>query len=270
PRHNAPPFDAGPDAVVIAYSAMAEASCMQLLHWPRPNIICPFTELRAINNGLVGDKDKQPSLISAVEMFGGVPPISRAYKELMRDKILSGQYDRAEAEAYNRTDTIMTHFVLGHIADQIPIDRALHRGHYLWSIADVEMRGLPVDLCIAHKLGQCWQPIRRFYIERDDEFGLYDSELSFSRNRLEQLAEERNWDWPRKASGVLDISAFTLREQTRRYPELRSFQQLQAQVAELRVSKLLNTLGEDGYSRCPLKPFWTITSRNLPQGEKDE
>jgi len=73
-----------------------------------------------------------------------------------------------------------------------------------------------------------------------------------------------------KASGVLDIRAVTLREQARRYPELRSFQRLQSQVAELRLSKLLNTLGADGFSRSSLKSFWTLTSRNLPQGEKDE
>src|SRR4051794_22194805 len=47
-----PPFDIGPDDVVIAYSAVAEAVCMQRLRWRRPNIICPFTELMALNNGI--------------------------------------------------------------------------------------------------------------------------------------------------------------------------------------------------------------------------
>jgi hypothetical protein len=134
----------------------------------------------------------------------------------------------------------------------------------------VEARGLPVDLHCAYELGDYWQSIRRFYIQRDDAFHLYDSELSFSRGRLEDLVAAKGWDWPRKASGVLDIRAITLREQARRYPELRSFQRLQSQVAELKLSKLLNTLGEDGFSRCSLKPFWTLTSRNLPQGERDE
>jgi DNA polymerase I len=69
---------------------------------------------------------------------------------------------------------------------------------------------------------------------------------------------------------MLDIRAETLRRQAQRYPVLRSFQRLQSQVAELRLSKFLNTIGQDGFSRCPLMPFWTLTSRNLPQGEKDE
>jgi hypothetical protein len=55
-------------------------------------------------------------------------------------------------------------------------------------------------------------------IERDDEFSLYDSDLSFSIARLEDLVDERNLDWPRLASGRLNIQAGTLREQARRYP----------------------------------------------------
>ena len=262
----------GPNDVFIAHSAMTESICIQRL-WHgsvRPKIVCTFTELMALTNGLAEGADKHPSLIRAVEMLGGEPPITRDYKNLMRDKILSGQYERSEVQDYNRTDTVMTRFVLEQIGERIPIEHALHRGHYIWSLADAEARGLPVDLRSAYELGDHWQPIRRHYIERDDQFGLYDSELSFSRDRLEQLVAAKGWDWPRKASGVLDIRAVTLREQARRYPELRSFQRLQSQVAELRLSKLLNTLGADGFSRCSLKPFWTLTSRNLPQGERDE
>ena len=79
----------------------------------------------------------------------------------------------------------------------------------------------------------------------------------------------QGWDWRRKASGMLDIRAVTLATSS---PLSRTsiLTRLQSQVAELRLSKLLNTLGEDGFSRCSLKPFWTLTSRNLPQGERDE
>jgi hypothetical protein len=75
-----PPF-LGPNDLIIAYSAMAEAVCMRKLRWQeRPNIICPFTELMALNNGYSEGSDKQPSLIRAVEMLGGEPPITRSYK----------------------------------------------------------------------------------------------------------------------------------------------------------------------------------------------
>src|SRR5262245_24478238 len=44
----------GPNDVIIAHSAMTESICIQRL-WcgsSRPNIICTFTELMALNNGL--------------------------------------------------------------------------------------------------------------------------------------------------------------------------------------------------------------------------
>jgi hypothetical protein len=281
----------GPDDVVIAYSAMAEATSLQRLRRPQPNLICLFAELRAVFNGLLGGgnkrnkrkrdstdgEDKQtshPSLIHAVEMFGGTPPVTQAYKTAMRTLILSRKdFDAEERrliQDYNRTDNVMARFVLPQIADHISVDHALMRGQYIWALADVEMRGLPVDLPIICGMQECWQTIRRHFIERDDEFGLYDPDLSFSIDRLENLVEARNLDWPRLGSGRLNIQARTLREQVRRYPFLKSFQRLQSQVAELRLSKLVNTLGADGYSRCSLMPFWTETGRNQPQGEKDE
>ena len=41
---------------------------------------------------------------------------------------------------------------------------------------------------------------------------------------------------------------------------------LRDQIAELRISKLANTIGADGFARCPLLPFWTKTGRNQPAG----
>ena len=39
---------------------------------------------------------------------------------------------------------------------------------------------------------------------------------------------------------------------------------LRDSIAELRISKLANTVGADGFSRCPMLPFWTRTSRCQP------
>jgi len=42
---------------------------------------------------------------------------------------------------------------------------------------------------------------------------------------------------------------------------------LRDQIAELRINKLANTVGADGFSRCPLLPFWTVTGRNQPSAK---
>jgi hypothetical protein len=58
----------------------------------------------------------------------------------------------------------------------------------------------------------------------------------------------------------------TLGKQAQRYPELKKLVKLRDLIAELRINQLANTIGADGYSRCPLLPFWTKTGRNQPSG----
>jgi hypothetical protein len=46
------PFDTGPDALVVAYSAVAELSCFHVLQWPAPgNVLCAYVEASAAING---------------------------------------------------------------------------------------------------------------------------------------------------------------------------------------------------------------------------
>jgi DNA polymerase-1 len=132
--------------------------------------------------------------------------------------------------------------------------------------ARMERIGLPVDrdrliAFVAH-----WDSLKLHYIKRDDEFGLYNG-LEFDTARLWNLVNERGWDWPRTPTGQLQLKDKTLREQARRYPELRRLVQLREHIAELRINKLMNTVGPDSFSRIPLLPFWTNTGRNQPQGK---
>ena len=52
-----------------------------------------------------------------------------------------------------------------------------------------------------------------------------------------------------------------------KHPELKQIQQLRDQIAELRLGAFVNTIGADGYSRCPIMPWWTRTGRNQPSGK---
>jgi DNA polymerase I len=115
------------------------------------------------------------------------------------------------------------------------------------------------------RLLENWDGIKRFYIERDDDFGLYE-DLSFREWRLQKLIEERGWDWPLTERGHLDLKQKTLGKQAKRYPDLSRTVRLRELIAELRISALANTVGTDGHSRCPLLPFWTKTGRNQPSG----
>jgi hypothetical protein len=107
-----------------------------------------------------------------------------------------------------------------------------------------------------------------FFIRRDDVFGLYDSAGSFKEDRFKILADTRGWStsWPRTATGKLELTGRVLGRQAKQYPGLRPLQHLHDQIAELRLGRFLNTVGADGYSRCPIMPFWTRSGRNQPRG----
>src|SRR5262249_1840567 len=59
------------------------------------------------------------------------------------------------------------------------------------------------------------------------------------------------------ATGRLALNGKMFGKQCKYHPELRSLQKLRDQIAELRLSAFLNTIGADGMSRCPIMPFWT-------------
>ena len=87
---------------------------------------------------------------------------------------------------------------------------------------------------------------------------------AFREQRLWDLIEARHWDWPRTEHGRPGLQRKVLAQQARRYPELKRLMRLRDNIAELRISRLANTIGTDGFSRCPMLPFWTRTSRCQP------
>ena len=103
-----------------------------------------------------------------------------------------------------------------------------------------------------------WAPLQRYYITRDDVFGLYDG-LSFREQRMWDLIAAMHWDWPYTDHGRPELKIKTLARQSRRYPHLQPLVRLRNNIAELRISKLENTIGANGFSRCPMLPFWTRT-----------
>ena len=149
------------------------------------------------------------------------------------------------------------------MAHSIDLPRALHRGRYMMAVARQERCGLPIDVEYLAQLVAHWERLQLHFIARDDEFGLYEG-TSFREQRMWDLIAARNWDWPLTAHGRPELKIKTLARQARRYPELKPLVRLRNNIAELRISKLANTVGADGFSRCPMLPFWTRTSRCQP------
>ena len=267
------PFDIGPDVLVTSYSNVAELSCLKVLNYQMPrNLLCTYLETSAAINGLDIDglEMKRPKLREACDLFSITYAMSKERKQHMIDTVLNNDEYTEEQwrviEEGNREDVMIESALLGAIAPTIDLPAALFRGRYSIAVADMELRGIPIDTEYLDELQTHWQALRLYYIRRDDKFGLYDEHGSFCEDRFAALVKERDWIWSRTASGKLELKNRTLGRQCKRYPELRPLQALRDQIAELRLGAFINTIGADGASHCPIMPCWTRSGRNQPQG----
>ena len=128
------PFNVGPDSLLVAYSAVAELSCFQVLQWPQPrNVLCAYFETNASINGLEIDglTDKRPSLLEACDLFD-IPHMAKEHKAHVRELILSKteytEEDWQEIEPYIREDALRTIPLLEALAPSIDVPAALFRG----------------------------------------------------------------------------------------------------------------------------------------------
>lgn len=263
-----PPFDVGPDTLVVAYFASAEMGVFLALDWPMPaSLVCLYAEHRAEVNGL-----KLPfgnSLLDAATMRG-LPAMEAAEKEANRRLVIDrSSWSAAEAATiltYCAADVGLTARLLERMAPSIDFPRALLRGRYMCAVARMEHTGIPIDVELHHQLAERWEPIKSRLVEEVDvDFRVY-SGASFKSDRFAAYLAQSGMTWPRYPSGQLVLDNSTFREQSRRYPQLYPLRQLRATLSGLRLTGL--TVGRDGRNRCLLSPFNTVTGRNSPSNSK--
>jgi hypothetical protein len=268
------PFGNEPDTLVESYSAVAELACCLAagVHVPR-NVLCTYAETSMLINGLEIDglEDKRPGLLEACDLFG-IEHMSKERKTAMRDFILSkhpSEYTTENwtmVEDYNAEDVLTDIEVFEKIAPAIDLPRALFRGEYSKVVACMEHVGMPVDASYINDLNAAWPDLRMHYIRELDSLRLYDDEGHWCEDRMAALIEAREWWWKRTATGKYALDRKTFGKMVARHPELKQVQQLRDQIAELRLGAFVNTIGRDGFSKCPVMPWWTRTLRNQPQG----
>jgi hypothetical protein len=270
------PFGDESDTLVESYSAVAELACCLTAGVAMPaNVLCTYAETSALTNGLEIDglTEKRPSLLEACDLFA-IEHMDKERKDAIRDLILRkapSEYTLEEwalIENYNAEDVETDIKLFMAEAAAIDLPAALFRGQYSKTVACMEHVGLPVDAAYIGELSAVWPDLRWHYIRQLDHLRLYDNEGHFCEDRMAALIEARDWFWPRtEKTGKYRLDAKTFGKMAARYPELRSTQRLRDQIAELRLGAFVNTIGADGYSRCPILPFWTRTGRNQPSGK---
>jgi hypothetical protein len=268
------PFDGGPRSLFGAFNASAEMLSFLQLGWPLPvNVIDPFVLTAALTNGsrLWPHRKFRPGLLRALQLFG-LQGIESEEKKAMISLILSKESYTPEEWAliwtYCRSDVVATCALLLAQIDRVDMRLALHWGRFMKAIARQEQLGLPVDTVELERFNDNWPALKLDAIRRHGVEHFFDG-THFVEKRLEDYVLARGWvDWPRTAHGKLQLQRETIGRQAELHPELQPLTLVRSTLTDLRLSSLVNSVGSDGYARCAMRPFHTITGRNQPQ-ERD-
>jgi DNA polymerase-1 len=262
------PFEAGSDALFVAYFASAEFGCFLQLGWPLPhNVVDLYAEHRVETNGektLCGD-----GLLGALALRG-LAHIDAGEKDEMRRLIIERQQwtedEKRRISQYCASDVTGTVALFSRMAPSIDWPRALLRGRYMKAVARMERTGVPVDAALHRAMVSHWDDLKtRLIASVDEDFGVYEGK-TFRAERFAKFLSERRIAWPKYPTGVLKLDEDTFRDQARRWPELRPLHELRATLSSLRLTGL--EVGADGRNRCLLSPFRAVTGRNQPSNTK--
>ncbi|MEN9722596.1 MAG: polymerase thermostable [Pseudomonadota bacterium] len=265
------PYDVGPTSLFVAYYASAEMGCHLSLGWEMPeNVLDLFTEFRNATNG---KEVPAGSDILGALIYHGLPAISKETKKAMRNMALEfhqRQYTDEERQAlidYCETDVLALSRLLPAMMDSIPLDRALLRGRFMKTAAQIERNGIPLDTDTLADLKQHWEPIQERIVRQvDSQYGIFDGH-HLNRDRFIDYLVRENIPWPRlPGQEKLALDDDTFKFMSRRYPQIVPLRDVLSMLSTMRLSEL--PVGRDGRNRCLLSAFQSRTGRNQPSNSK--
>jgi DNA polymerase-1 len=276
-----PPFDIGPDALFVAYSAWAELTCFMVLGWTFPaHVYDLHTAYLAASNILLphepDETRKRPRkrLSDACRAYG-VEGWERIDKEAMAKDIGEGRwrkYGRKRVLEYCEEDVKASAELLRRQLrgqSRFPgtdVPHVLHWSNYsAKSVALIQARGMPIDMFLWNLVQENRVAVISYLLrEFDPSYGsdnpIYTPDGEFSYERFEQwLTSIGVTAWPRLASGRLDISGDAFRLMSF-IPGIEELHALRDTLGVIVRAKL--PIGHDGRNRPSLFPFCTTTGRN--------
>jgi hypothetical protein len=228
-----PPFDIGPDALFVAYSAWAELTCFSVFGWRFPiHIYDLHTAYLAASNILLpyepDETRKRPRkrLPDACRAYG-IQGWEHIEKEVMAKDIGEGRwrkYGKKRVLEYceedvNKSAELLRRQLRGQSrfpASDVP--RVLHWSNYsAKTVALIQARGMPIDMVLWNLVQENKAAVIQYLLrEFDPSYGsanpIYTPDGEFSYARFEQwLISVGITAWPRLDSGRLDISGDAFR-----------------------------------------------------------
>jgi DNA polymerase-1 len=278
---SAPPFDVGPDALFVAYSAWAEMTCFKVLGWPFPaHIFDQHTAYLATSNILLpynpdevrGKPRKR--LPDACRAYG-IEGWERIDKDTIAKDIGDGRwvdYGREQVLAYCEEDVRMSVRLLRAQLRGRPglpradVERVLHWSNYSAKcIALIQARGIPIDMSLwslvqENNAAVIGELLRQFDPSYGSDDPIYTPEGKWSYERFEQwLVRTGVAAWPRLESGRLSIDSDAFRLMYH-VPGIEGLHALRDSLGFIVKARL--PIGRDGRNRPSLFPFGTATGRN--------
>jgi DNA polymerase-1 len=276
-----PPFDIGPDTLVIGYSLWAEMTCFMTLGWTFPvHVFDLHTAYLAASNILLphnpDDVRKRPrKRLSDVCRAYGIEGWEQIDKEKIAADIGAGrwrEHGREAVFAYCEEDVRASTALLraqlrGHPGlPPADVMRVLHWSNYSAKVvAQVQARGMPIDMATWNRVQENKAAVidhllRRFDPSHGSDCPIYTPEGEWSYRRFEQwLASVGVTAWPRLDSGLLDVDGDAFRMMSH-VPGITDLHALRDSLGVIVRAKL--PIGRDGRNRPSLFPFGTATGRN--------
>jgi DNA polymerase-1 len=282
-----PPFDTGPDALFVAYSAWAELTCFIVLGWLFPiHVFDLHTAYLAASNILLPynpdevRKRQRKGLSDACRAYG-IEGWENIDKPAIAKAIAEGrwhEYGKETVLNYNEEDvkrsTELLRAQLRRRCDQygrtlLPaadVPRVLHWSNYsAKAVALIQARGMPIDVPLwnlvqENKRAVIGELLRQFDPSYGSEDPIYTPDGEWSYARFERwLVNSRVPYWPRLESGRLDIDGDAFRMMGH-IPGVEGLHALRDSIGFIVRARL--PIGPDGRNRPSLFPFCTATGRN--------
>ena len=282
-----PPFDIGPGALLVAYSAWAEMTCFKVLDWQFPvHVFDQHTAYLAASNILapynpdeVRNKPRK-RLPDACRAYG-IEGWERIDKDTIAEAIGQGRwrdYGRELVFDYCEEDVRMSVRLLRAqlqryrdergctLLPAADVERVLHWSNYsAKAVALIQARGMPIDVALwnsvqENKSAVIGELLRQFDPSYASDDPIYTRDGEWSYVRFERwLAYCGVLAWPRLESGRLDISADAFRMMSH-VPGIEGLHALRDSLGFIVKARL--PIGRDGRNRPSLFPFCTATGRN--------
>ena len=275
-----PPYRLDGGALFVSYLASAEFGCHIACGWGQPACaLDAYVEFRHhVNNGAVKAAERPKGFFSidgALQYFreNGIDTV---HKDDMRERIIQGPpftaAERATILDYCESDVRALALLVKHIVSTVrSLPHAMLRAKFMWTIAQQERRGIPVDVPFLGRYRVQEAAIKSaLAAEMGTPFGVYEFDADgtphWRQHLFEAYVKRQGMAWPTLGSGALDTRDATFRDMEGRYPQIGPLRELRYTLSKLKLNSL--SVGTDGRNRALLGPFGSKTGRNQPSNAK--